>query len=92
VASRYQVFLAPAARRELAKLVPAVQHRLQTAVDRLEVDPRPAGVERLKGPDDLLRIRVGDYRIIFAVFDQERIVKLVDVVRRGSQTYRRLDR
>jgi mRNA-degrading endonuclease RelE of RelBE toxin-antitoxin system len=40
----------------------------------------------------MYRLRVGNYRVIYVVFDQERIVKVLDVLRRDTQTYRRLDR
>ena len=46
----------------------------------------------MQGRPPQYRIRVGDYRVIYAVFDQERIVKVTDVLRRDDQTYRRLNR
>ena len=87
MANRYRVAFAPAARREFAKLAPAVQIRIQTAVDRLRGDPIPAGVEQLKGPDALLRIRVGDYRIIYRVFDEQLLVLVLRTAHR-SEAYR----
>lgn len=36
----------------------------------------------------LWRLRVGDYRIIYGVFDRERLVKIVRVARRREDTYR----
>lgn len=87
MARRFRAVLSPAAKRELAKLAPPMLHRLRTAIDRLEVSPRPAGAERLKGPDDLLRIRVGDYRIIYRVID-DRLVVLVIRVGHRREVYR----
>jgi mRNA interferase RelE/StbE len=91
VARRLRAILSPAAKRELAKFAPAVQHRLRTAIDRLEANPRPVGAERLKGLDDLLRIRVGDYRIIYRVID-DRLVVLVIRIGHRREVYRAMAR
>lgn len=87
MASRFRAVLSPAAQRELAKLAPPMLHRLRTAIDRLEINPRPIGAERLRGSDDLLRIRVGDYRVIYRVID-DRLVVLVIRVGHRREVYR----
>lgn len=87
MARRYRVVVAPAARREFAKLAPAIRVRIQTAIDRLQGQPRPARVESLKGPNGLLRIRVGDYRIIYRVLD-DRLLVLVIRIGHRSEVYR----
>jgi len=38
----------------------------------------------------MYRLRVGEYRVLYAVFDSERIVKVGDVDRRTSGTYRNI--
>ncbi len=46
-------------------------------IDKLASDPRPAGSKKLKdSEEDLWRIRVGDYRIIYLIDDQIRIVNI----------------
>ena len=45
----------------------------------LQHDPRPSGVKKLGGEDDLYRIREGDYRIIYTVQDKELIVLVVKI-------------
>jgi len=87
MADTYRVELVPTARRQLEKLPPAIQHRLTTAMARLGGDPRPAGAKRLKGPDDILRIRVGEYRVLYRVFG-ERLVVLVIRVGHRREVYR----
>lgn len=84
---RYRVELLPGARRQFEKLALAVRHRLQTAIDRLESDPRPPGVKHLSGPDGLLRVRVGDYRIIYWVID-DRLVVLIIRIGHRREVYR----
>ena len=89
MAGRYRIDFAPAARRQLAKLAPDVQRRVGLAVDRLEVDPRPAGVTRLNDPSRVptWRIRVGDHRVIYEIHDDRLLVLVIRIGHRG-QVYR----
>ena len=79
---RYTVRLTRRAAKELAKLPRRVQERIATAVDGLQADPRPAGVTKLSGEENLYRIRVGDYRVIY---DIQEAVLIVLVVRVGHR-------
>lgn len=79
--SAYRVELRPAAARALRKLDPQVQRRIQGAIGLLAQDPRPPGARALQGRPGL-RVRVGDYRIIYTVEDD---VLLVVVVRLGHR-------
>ena len=60
---------------------------MESAIDALVVEPRPRGARKVRGQALLWRIRVGEYRVIYAVFDGERIVKIVRVTRRSERTY-----
>ncbi len=79
--SRYRIELRPAAARALGKLDPAVSRRIQGAIALLAEDPRPPGARALQGRPGL-RVRVGDYRILYTVQDD---VLLVVVVRLGHR-------
>ncbi|MFJ5664942.1 type II toxin-antitoxin system RelE/ParE family toxin [Micromonospora chalcea] len=68
----------------LRKLDRPVQARLVAALASLATEPRPAGVKALAGHPGLLRIRVGDYRIIYTVRDRELIVLVVHLGHRGD--------
>lgn len=86
---RYGVALRPRAARSLRKLPRDVQARLLPALRGLADDPRPAGAKTLQGePRGTLRIRVGDYRIIYNVDDTDGEVLVLDVAHR-SKAYRR---
>ena len=61
---------------------------LSAAIRSLSEEPRPRGVRKLKGAEAVYRIRVGNYRIVYRVLDNERIVELVEVARRNEGTYR----
>lgn len=79
--STYRIEVRPAALRALRKLDPQVRGRIQGAIALLAHDPRPPGARALQGRDGL-RVRVGDYRIIYSVHDQ---VLTVVVVRLGHR-------
>jgi mRNA interferase RelE/StbE len=66
--TQYRIELRPAAVRALRKLDPTIRHRVQGAIALLGQDPRPPGARKLQGRDGL-RVRVGDYRIIYTIQD-----------------------
>lgn len=79
--SAYRIELRPAAARSLRKLDPQTSRRVQGAIALLAQDPRPPGARALQGRAGL-RVRVGDYRIIYTVEDD---VLVVVVVRLGHR-------
>ena len=78
----YRIELSKPAVRQFEKLSKAVQTRLKPRIDGLAHDPRPQGVKKLVGEDELYRLRVGDYRIIYQIQDK---VLLVLVMRVGNR-------
>ncbi len=79
--SAYRVELRPAAVRALRKLDPQIRRRVQGAIALLAQNPRPPGARALQGRPGL-RVRVGDYRIVYTIHDD---VLLVVVVRLGHR-------
>jgi mRNA interferase RelE/StbE len=79
---RYAVEFSKRAMRELAGVPQPVRNRINGRIRALADDPRPPGSQRLAGFEDLLRVRVGDYRIIYQVKDG---VLIVVVVRLGHR-------
>lgn len=58
---RYQVQLKPSVEKAYAKLPEKAKKRIAERLRGLEEEPRPSGVKKLQGTDDLYRIREGDY-------------------------------
>ena len=83
----YEVRLHPEAARAFRRLRGTVRDRIENAIDGLATDPRPRGAAKLAGRDDF-RIRVGDYRIVYAVDDAERLVLVARIAHR-REVYRR---
>jgi len=86
--ARYRVeLLDRQTQRQLDRLREPDLGRIAQAILRLEENPRPPGCRKLRGLDGW-RIRVGNWRVIYHINDQERIVTLVEVRRRREDTYR----
>lgn len=84
----YRVELAPAAQRELRRLRHEVQARLGEPIQALADNPRPPGVRKVKGEERTWRLRIGPYRIVYDVYDDQQLVVILKVDRRRETTYR----
>ena len=85
---KYTVELRPVAERERRKLKNlALRQRVNDALLALEDEPRPHGVVKLSGTVNEWRIRIGDYRIIYEIDDEEQRVTILRIAHR-RQVYR----
>ena len=84
----YAVEFTSSARREFLRLPKQAQTRLAAPMHRLMDDPRPHGVRKLEGEQFAYRIRVGRYRVLYDILDEQQIVVITKVVRRAESTYR----
>jgi len=83
----YSVSLSPAAVRQFRKFPILIQQRLKQHIDPLAIIPRPAGTKKMEGEPNLYRIRVGDYRILYYVWDSEQEVLVAKIAHR-REVYR----
>jgi mRNA interferase RelE/StbE len=77
--SRYSVEIARRAIKSIAKLPRQEQQRIRAAIDLLADEPRPPGCVALSGEDSAYRVRVGDYRVVYEVFDKRLVIQVVRV-------------
>ncbi len=84
----YELTFRPAALRQLRKLDSQIARRIKSTTETLRTEPRPPGVKALTGQRGWLRIRVGDYRIVYEVRDSELVVLVIQIGHR-SQIYDR---
>ncbi len=82
----YSIAFARSARKELEALDEAIIKRLLPAIEALAKQQRPKGCRKLRGAKNLWRIRVGDYRVIYSIYDDKRIVD-ISAVRHRSKVY-----
>jgi len=85
----YVVQYDPRAMKELTKLDKPVARRIARAVDGLGAQPRPQGARSLVGYPGLWHIRIGDYRVVYAIKDAELVVLALRVAHR-TDIYRNL--
>jgi len=85
---KYTISFKSTASKEISRLPKPVVKRVVKAIDNLAQNPRPDGVKKIKGSDEnLYRIRVGDYRILYIIDDVIRVVN-VNKVGHRKEIYR----
>lgn len=83
----YSIRFARSARKELEHLDASVVSRIFPKIEALAENPHPPGCRKLQGFEDLWRIRVGHYRVVYQVLDDEQMIDIT-AVRHRSQAYR----
>jgi mRNA interferase RelE/StbE len=74
-------------RKDLRKLLSSAVDRIVEAVEHLAQNPFPHGVEKLSGSEHAYRIRLGDYRIVYEVVTELKLVE-IQRVRHRKDVYR----
>ena len=77
--SKYTITFARTARKELESLDEKVINKLFPKIENLSINPRPAGCRKLTGNKYLWRIRVGNYRIVYSIYDNKNLVDIIAV-------------
>lgn len=73
---KYTAILSKNAQKQLDKLSDNIAEPILKAISELEGNPRPQGYKKLKGRDGY-RIRTGNYRIIYDIFEVELIIDVI---------------
>lgn len=81
----YQIILLKRAKKFIDRLPMNDKRRIVAAIELL---PEGTDIKPMKGNPSLYRLRVGDYRIIYAVDNGQLIVYVIDAGNRG-QIYNR---
>ncbi len=85
----FRIEVSATAEKQIRKLPREDQIRVLRAIRPLERDPRPPGSRKIRGYDDVYRIRVGTYRVLYRVEDDRLVVILLKVGNRRD-VYRSL--
>lgn len=86
--SLYRVEVARRALKVLSGLPRREQQRIRAAIDLLAEQPRPPGCVSIVGEAHAFRVRVGDYRIVYDVFDHRLVIQVIRIAHR-KDVYRR---
>jgi mRNA interferase RelE/StbE len=79
----YSIEFSPAAAKALIKIAKPFQLRIVGAIELLAVDPRPPAAKMLRGGEHgRWRVRVGDYRIAYAIEDDRLLILVLRVAHR----------
>jgi mRNA interferase RelE/StbE len=84
----YRIDLRRGPQKSLEKIQTQERSKIITTLLELEQNPRPRGVEKVRGTG-LWRIRQGDYRIIYSIDDKEQLITIVRIGHR-REIYRDL--
>ncbi len=78
----YFIEIAPAVRKQLKPIPNPQKQKILDKIESLSSEPRPYGYKDLVGFKGYYRIRAGDYRIIYQIFDDVLVISVVEVVNR----------
>lgn len=81
--ANYTILLSKKAQKQLNKLSDSIAEPIIDAISDLQHNPRPIGYRKLKGRDGL-RIRIGNYRVIYDIYDNELIVDVITIGHRKA--------
>jgi len=84
----YRVVLTSSAEKELKGLSAQLNARIVPRLENLADNPRPPGCKKLQGGDKEWRIRVGSYRVVYTIDDEESLVE-VTRIRHRREVYQR---
>ena len=83
----YHVTICRSARKEIEKLDIIILRRIFPKIETLAENPYPQGSLKVQGQENLWRIRIGDYRVIYSVDEEEKLVDII-AVRHRKKAYR----
>lgn len=75
----YKIEFTRRAVRDLESLTASERQRVGRRIDALSANPRPHGIRKLHGAEEMYRIRVGDYRVIFSITDRKLLILVIRV-------------
>jgi mRNA interferase RelE/StbE len=78
----YRIEVSATAERQIRKLPRADQLRVVRVIGALSTDPHPPGCRKLSGHDDVFRVRIGRYRVLYAIEHRRLIIIILKVADR----------
>jgi mRNA interferase RelE/StbE len=87
--AKYRIEVSATAERQLKKIRPEDKVRILRSISLLASEPRPGGCRKMSGYDNIYRIRVGNYRVIYEI-DGKRIIIVILKIGHRREVYRGL--
>lgn len=86
--AEYAIELKRTAARELESLDSRLGRRILASIESLGSQARPRGSRKLVGSENSYRLRVGQYRVLYQIDDEEKLISVVAIGHR-REVYRR---
>lgn len=83
----YKIEISSSAEKQIKKLQKDDQVRVMRSILGLSHDPRPHGCRKMRGFENIYRIRVGTFRVIYSI-EEKRIVIVILKVGHRKHIYR----
>lgn len=84
----YKIEFTKSAEKQLADFPKTDIKKIAKKIDKLASNPFPPGSKKLEGKEEVYRIRQGDYRILYSVFEKKLIVLVLKIGNR-KEIYRK---
>lgn len=81
---RWQIVLLRQPEKVLRRLPKDFLQRMRIAIRGLAENPRPPGCKKLSGYENLYRIRVGQWRISYAIENDRLVILVLEIAPRGD--------
>ena len=81
---KYEILIHHNVQKIIKKLPKNLILEMLDSMNDLANNPRPNGSKKLKGYKNLWRIRVGEWRIIYAIEDERLIILVIELAPRGE--------
>lgn len=83
----YKIIIKPGAEKDLRTIDPPMLPRIVKAVDQLANNPRGTNTRKIRGSGEDYRLRVGDYRVLYKIYEKEKAVDIFAIKHR-REAYR----
>ncbi len=77
--ANYKIEITSTAEKSLKKIPKKDIGKVVEAIQILAISPFPSGCRKLKGEEDVYRVRQGNYRIIYDILDTKLIVLVLKI-------------
>jgi len=85
--NNYDIIFTRSARKEIESFDNKTIQKILPKIESLAIKPRPVNCLKLQGEENLWRIRIGDYRVIYSIYDNKHIVDII-AVRHRNEAYK----
>ena len=83
----YEIYFKKSAVKELKKIPKKDQTSITAAIKALASNPHPQGHKKLIGDNITYRIRIGNYRVIYDLYDTKLYIEIIRI-RHRKNAYR----